>query len=179
MNGPARTTPWCALFALLLVPVLALADEETSERANTREHEHHKNHMGGFLGASTHLDTDDTGATLGVEYARMMSKSWAIAGYIEMVSSSAERDFIFLVTALFYPWRGLGVGVGPGFEVVEKEVDHHGEIKTEKEAEFILRFGGGYGWSITPEVSLGPVVFADVTRSRWTIVYGVAWTVGF
>jgi len=179
MNGPVRATSVCLLLALMTSPAPAFADDKGDTGAHTTEHQLHKNHTGSFVGASTHLDTEETGATLGIEYARVFSSRWGVAGYVEMVSSSAERDYIFIVGLLFYPWRGLGLVVGPGIERAETEVEHHGEVTTEKEMELILRFGGGYGWSITPDASLGPVVFADVVKDRWTIVYGLGLTVGF
>ena len=45
------------------------------------KHEFHRNHFGGFLGASTHSDTDETGFTLGLEYARQFAPRWAVAAY--------------------------------------------------------------------------------------------------
>jgi len=172
------------VFTLWLVPSVADAQDhpagtESEEKANTPEHETHKNHTGSFVGASTHLDNNETGATLGIEYARMIAQKWAVAGYLEMVSSSAERDFILIAAAVFYPWRGLGLVAGPGIERAEKDEEHNGEVTTEKEYDLILRFGAGWGWSLTPAASIGPVVFADATSKRWTIVYGIGMTVGF
>jgi hypothetical protein len=142
------------------------------------EHEFHRNHFGGFLGASTHSDTDETAFTLGLEYARQFTLRWAVVSYIELVSSDLERDIILAVGAIFYPMRRLGLVVAPGVESASKDVEHHGKVEKENEAEFLLRLGAAYGFPVG-QASLGPAVFVDWAGNQWTLVYGIGMVTGF
>lgn len=143
-------------------------------------HEFHRNHFGGLAGVSVHHDADDHPAvTLGLEYARQFSPKWAIAGYLELVSSNIERDIVVVVGGIFYPMRRLSLFLGPGLEWVEKEVEVHGEVEQEKELELILRAGIGYGFQLTPNAAIGPVLMVDRGSDRWTSLYAITMVVGF
>lgn len=157
---------------------LEAAAENVSEGQETAGHEFHRNHFGGFLGAATHSDNDETGFTLGLEYARQFTPRWAAAAYTELVSGDLERDIILLVGAVFYPMPRLGLVVAPGVEFASKDVEHHGEVQREDETEFLLRLGAGYGFPVG-QASLGPVVFVDWADERWTLVYGIVMVTGF
>jgi hypothetical protein len=180
--------------AVIVIAVLALAGgraqgqselKEKSDKAPAEsrdhggtEHEFHRNHFGGFLGASTHSDTDETAFTLGLEYARQFTPRWAVAVYTEQVGGDLERDIIFLVGAVFYPIPGLGLVAAPGVEFANKDVDHHGQVVKEEETEFMLRLGATYGFPLG-QASLGPAVFLDTGDNRWTLVYGFGMVTGF
>jgi hypothetical protein len=142
------------------------------------KHAFHKNHFGGFVGASTHSDNDETAFTLGLEYARQFSRHWAISGYVEQVSGALERDIILLAGVIFYPLPRLGIVAGPGFELADKQVDHHGEVEEEGETEWLFRVGAAYGFSLG-QAGIGPAVFIDWNETRWTAVYGISMVTGF
>ena len=142
------------------------------------EHEFHRNHFGGFLGASTHSDNDETGFTLGLELARQFTPRWAVVAYTELVSSDLERDIILAAGVIFYPMSRLGFVVAPGLEFANKDVEHNGEVEKEDENEFLLRLGAGYGFPVG-QASLGPAVFVDWAGNRWTLVYGIGMVTGF
>ena len=55
----------------------------------------------------------------------------------------------------------------------------HGNVERETELGFVLRFGVGYGFKLTPQASIGPAVFVDWARDRWTSLVSVAMIVGF
>ena len=184
-----------ALIFLLPLASAALGqdDETHAERGSTEHgstsdeashpqragHEFHKNHFGGFLGGSWHLDSNNGGPTLGLEYTRQFSRRWGATAYVEMVSSSLERDFIVAIGAVFYPTKHIGLIVAPGFEQAEKGVEEHGAVETETELELLIRLGAGYGFHLTPDAALGPAVFIDWTSSRATLVVGLSMVVGF
>jgi len=157
---------------------LEAAAENVSEGHEIAEHEFHRNHFGGFLGASTHSDNDETGFTLGLEYARQFTPRWAVTAYTELVGGDLERDTILAVGAIFYPMRRLGLVVAPGVELANKDVEHHGDVEREYENEFLLRLGAEYGFPVG-QASLGPAVFADWAGNRWTLVYGIGMVTGF
>lgn len=110
MRTSVCLTILCAV--ALLRPLSTLHAQEHGAAEGGGEHEYHKNHGAAFLGASTHLEHDDTGFTLGVEYARRFGL-WGVGVYVEMASSRLERDVIFGVPVFLYPWRGLTFLVAP------------------------------------------------------------------
>ena len=142
-------------------------------------HEFHRNHFGGLAGVSTHHDTGDSGPTLGLEYARQFSPKWAIAAYLELVSSKLERDVVVAVGGIFYPIQRLGLILGPGIESVEKDVEVHGKVEQESELELMIRVGVGYAFVLTPEAGLVPVLLVDWAGDRWTSLIGIGVVVGF
>jgi len=142
------------------------------------EHAFHRNHFGGFLGASTHSDNDETGFTLGLEYARQFTPRWAAAAYTELVAGNLERDVIIAAGAIFYLVPRLGLVFAPGVELAKIEVERDGEVEKEDETEFLLRVGAGYSFPVG-QASLGPVVMVDHTGDRWTFVYGLGMVTGF
>jgi hypothetical protein len=108
----------CVLIAIFLISTPFLGDEHEPEAAHDEqpgtEHGHHRNHFGGLIGVSTHSNTDDMGPTIGLEYARMLSKRFALAGYVEMVSGRLERDVVVAAGLIYYQLPRLGVMPAPG-----------------------------------------------------------------
>ena len=186
MKFPRNFAGMATLISLLvfLVPEatagqgLEAAAESAPEGHETHEHEFHRNHFGGFLGASTHYDNNETGFTLGLDYVRQFTPRWAAVGYTELVSGDLERDIILAVGVVFYPMRRLGLVVAPGVEFATKSVEHHGEVELEDETELLLRLSAAYGFPVG-QASLGPVVFGDWAGNRWTIGYGIGMAAGF
>jgi len=157
---------------------LEAASESASKGHEKAEHEFHRNHFGGFLGASTHTDSNETGFTLGLDYARQFTPRWAAIGFTELVSGDSERDIIIAVGVIFYPMSRLALVVAPGIEFATKRVEHHGAVEKEDETELLWRFSATYGFSLG-EGSIGPVVFGDWAGNRWTIGYGIGMVTGF
>ena len=162
----------------LLGPLGTLHAQEHGAAEGEGEHGYHRNHGGAFLGASTHLEDDDTGLTLGVEYVRRFGL-WAVGVLVEMSSSSLERDAIFGVPVFLYPWRGLSLFVAPAVQVVSVDVETDGETEVERELELLLRFGTGYWFSLSGPVGIAPTFMADHVSGHWTLVYGVSFGIGF
>jgi hypothetical protein len=176
------TTLSFVLVFMVSVAAAGQGSEAVAESApighGAAEHEFHRNHFGGFLGASTHTDTEETGFTLGLDYVRQFTPRWAAIGYTELVSGDLERDIILAVGVVFYPTRRLGLVVAPGVELVTKSVEHHGELEMEDESEFLMRLSAAYGFPIG-QAAIGPVVFGDWAGNRWTIGYGIGMAAGF
>ena len=131
------------------------------------------------MGASRHTDLKDVAFTLGLDYARRFSRHWAVAFYVESVSSSIERDAIVAAAGVFYLMPRWSVILGPGAEIVNRETMVDGQLEEETALELVVRAGTGYAFPLTANAGLGPALFADWTRERWTIVMGLAVVVGF
>lgn len=151
---------------------------ESSAGHESAEHQFHRNHFGGFLGASTHADNNETSLTIGLEVARQFTPRWALAANVELLSGTFERDIVLGVGAVFYAVPRFGLVVVPGIEFAKRDVEEGGEVHQEDETEFLLRLGAGYGFPLG-QASLGPAVFADVAGNRWTFVYGLSLVTGF
>lgn len=162
----------------LLCPLDALHAQEHGGAEGEGERGYHRNHGAAFLGASTHLEDDDTGLTLGVEYVRRFGL-WGAGVYVEMASSRLERDAILGVPVFLYPWRGLSLFVAPAAQVVSVDVETDGETEVEREIELLLRFGTGYWFELNETVAIAPTFMADHVSGHWTLVYGVSLGVGF
>jgi hypothetical protein len=174
-----------SIILLLVVSGPSVGEEQEPDSRGTvaehrdTEHEFHRNHFGGLVGVSTHHDTDDSGPTLGLEYARQFTPKWAITAYLEQVSSQLERDLIVAVGGIYYPIQRLGLILGPGFESVEKDVEVHGTVEQERELELIIRAGVAYVFELTPDAGIGPVLMVDRGRDRWTSLFAIGMAVGF
>jgi hypothetical protein len=173
------------LLSVAAIPVVpatageAPAATEPDEGRHAAGHDFHRNHFGGLMGISTHLDTDETALTMGLDYVRQFTRHWAAAVYVEMISSDLERDVILAIGGVYYPIPRLGFILAPGIERARKTVEEHGEAGFEDELEPLLRFGAGYGFGLTPNASVGPAVTADWAGERWTILISVALVTGF
>ena len=163
----------------LSLPCASLTAQEHDASGEVEPHEYHRNHGAAFLGATTHLDPEDTGFTIGVEYARMLSRRLAVALTVEMASSQLERDIIVVLPLILYPWRGLALAAGPGAEFATLEAEHGDEIEEVTELELLLRFGVGYWFELNETVAASPAIFADVAQGRWSLVYGIVFGVGW
>jgi len=152
--------------------------QEHGAAVGTGDHEYHKNHGATFLGATTSLDDDVTGFTIGTEYARRWGL-WGVGLFVEMSSSRVERDIILGIPLDLYPWRGLVLFAAPAAEVTSKNVEHGGETALETELEPLLRFGTGYWFAVNETIAVAPTLMADVVQGHWTLVYGLSVGVGW
>jgi hypothetical protein len=166
-----------ALFLLFLVQFASTSPSWAQQHegsAGASEHEFHRNHGATFLGATTHLDHNDTGFTIGTDYARR----WGLIGVgasVEMASSSLERDIIIGVPVFLYPWRGSSFFVAPSVEIASTEAEE-GE---ETELEALFRFGTAYWFALNETIAVAPTFMADVVQGHWTLVYGISFGVGW
>ena len=164
--------------ALLLGSLNQMHAQEHGDAAGASDLEHHKNHGATFLGATTSLNDDVTGFTIGTEYARR----WGLLGlglFVEMSTSRIERDIIIGVPLSLYAWRGLTFFVAPAVEVGSKNVEHGGETALETELEPLFRFGAAYWFELNETLALAPTLMADVVQGHWALVYGLSVGVGW
>jgi hypothetical protein len=175
MKRELRTAALACAVALGGATQQALAQEE---EVHAEEH-HFDNAFALFLGASTHLRTDhgnETGPTVGLEYARRVS-SWLKIGLLgEVILNEQERNFILLLPFFAHVTKGLVLTAGPGIEHVEREegAGTHGDAKWDP----LGRIGVIYEFEVN-NFAIGPQLNADISGGHWTLVYGVAFGIGF
>lgn len=163
---------------LLAAVVLALslpAGLPAQEHEEAGQH-HLKNGVGLFLGASTHLDTDDTGFTVGADYERVIVYPWGVGLIVDFASSAIERDFIVAVPLYFHLLGRFRLSAAPGLEVAgHSEEGHEAEVHNE----FLLRVGAEGEIALVKDMALAGLFKVDWAGDRWTLVYGLGLMVGF
>ena len=153
-----------------------LTGQEHGESGTQQAHAEHANHAGLFVGAASHLHTDETGIAIGLEYARRLAHRVYLDVFAEYASSKLERDFIVGIPLEVVPVGGLSLSAGPGIEFLSVEDEETGT--EESETEFLLRLGAGYYLSLG-RLTLRPTFNADYAGGHWTLVYGATLGVPF
>ncbi len=147
------------------------------EHGEEPEHRHALSLSGG---AATHTERSETGYALGLSYAYFLSEKWAIGPKLEYADSELERDFVVLAGVAYEAAERLELGAGVGVEAARRtELHEGGEPETEDETEAVLRLTTLYAFPLGSRTYLSPEFNADITTSRVTYVYGLAFTVGF
>jgi hypothetical protein len=154
----------------------ALTAQEHGAAGQPVAHEEHRNQVGVFVGAASHLHQKETGIAVGLEYARRLTHWVAVGAYAEYASSKLERDFIVGVPLEVEPVGRLALWAGPGIEFVTVEDEATGE--EENETEFLLRMGTGYVFPLG-RLTVRPSFNADYAGGHWTLVYGAALALPF
>ena len=176
-----RTDGWCrstVLVAAMLVcagqPSLLRAQEQASEE----EELEFDNAVTVFLGGVTHFGSDDepdeSGFAVGLEYARRITSRFSVGLLGEYASTDAERDFIAALPVYGHITESLLLVAAPGIEFTSEK----GEGEEGDETDFLMRFGTIYEFLIDTWV-IAPQVNADVVSGNWSLVYGIAFGIGF
>ncbi len=137
-------------------------NEEGNEEAHEETHEFHRNWAAVFLGVTSE-DRRGSNPALGIEYARHLSRAFAIGGIVEYTFS--DDEFWVLAVPFAYrtgPWKFY---VAPGFEVEELS-DGMGD------SELLLRIGGEYAFEIG-KLEIAPQIDVDFVDSDTVFVFGV------
>lgn len=183
----------------------APADEEhaTGEHGqgegHASGHGHEKNEIALFVGGTRRLkfEDDETGLTLGIEYARVIGDRAALVVLFEGSAGDIERDWIGLVEVGYRPFQGWAekvfFAIGTGLEVarideaaLEADAHHdsgaHAELPgassedagedRETELEPVVRLGFGYTVHVG-SFSLIPQVNFDVVADDVALVAGI------
>ena len=136
------------------------------------DHAEHKNHIGLFLGATTHLGAhSSTVFTAGLDYERRIVPIFGAGILLDFPMDFAHSEYpvIAAIPLSLHPFAGLKITVAPGIEYAHNTV------------EFLIRGGLGYDihvgkYTVTPTVSYDYIVSAHPTSA---LVYGIAIGRGF
>ena len=217
-----RDMALCALAGagLLLAPASVAAQEEHAEHGDAAEHQeagehqehaehvtHEKNEIAVFFGATRRLkfEDDETGGTVGLEYARALGPNAFISVLAEWAAGNIERDWVAMLNVGVQPLEGwahpLVFYIGSGIEVASideaqlHEDEHGGETNEtggtehavvlqeeheegERETEVDALMRVGLGWAIhVGSFSFIPNINGDIVGEDWSIVGGV--TIGY
>ena len=150
------------VLSALLVPTAVLAT--SGEGKHGAEHVHHPNVLGLFLGV-TGEDRRDADFTVGIEYERLINKSFGIGGIIEY--ASGDHDFWVFAVPIAYHIGAWKWYVASG---VEKEKGHSNEL--------LFRVGVEYGFEVG-DFEIAPQFDVDFVDGDKEYVFGVVIARGF
>jgi len=156
-----------AVLAMLLFLVSSIGQAaEESSHSEHGEAEHHKNRVAGFIGI-TGEDRRERALTLGVDYSRMLGRSFGIGIGIER--AFGDLDFTVLTIPVAYHFNnGWKVFVAPGVE----NADHNDEN------EFLVRAGIEYAFEMDG-YEIAPVFMLDFIDGDVVVIGGMALAWGF
>lgn len=155
-------------------------DEAAHEQAEPgASHEFHRNHAALFLGGATRLDPAVSGFTIGADYERRLSRLWGIGVLVDVALGEVKRETVVGVPVFLHAWRGLVLWVAPGLERLGAREESEATEEEESETDFLVRFGLGYELELKERFSISPQFNADISGGHWTLVYGLAFGVGF
>ncbi|MES0490636.1 MAG: hypothetical protein ABUK01_11620 [Leptospirales bacterium] len=164
------------LIAILAILFLSLSATglyaEDGEEVHQNEHADHANHLGIFLGATSHLGAHGTTVfTAGLDYERKFVPLFGAGILFDFPFESENYEFAMIVAVplSLHPFAGLKVTVAPGIEYAHSAT------------EFLLRAGLGYDiaigkYTLTPTLSYDYVFSAHPTSA---LVYGLTIGRGF
>ena len=167
-----------ALLLAMLVSAGQTSLLRAQEEGAEEEEPGHDHALALFLGGVTHFGSDadpnESGFAIGLEYARGLTSRLKVGLIAEYATTDAERDFIAALPLFAHLTERFVLVAAPGVEFAS--VEEGGQ--EEKETEFLMRFGMIYDIELN-NWALGPQVHADLVNGRWTLVYGIAFGIGF
>lgn len=196
MTGSSSATrrPLVTLTILGLLASSPLVDDVRAEEGE--HHEFHKNHVGLFLGAMTHLHgKNETSFAIGGTYERRFTEMFGVEVLVDGAIGDHERTVLFAVGPTIHPFWEFKFMAGPGFEISEEESQSgsshssglssvqasggSGGTSTHTHVNFILGVGAAYDFHIG-EFSLTPTVYVDfLGQEKANVTYGVGLGYGF
>jgi hypothetical protein len=165
------------LCVLFLTPVIQAKEASgASHHAAGDAHAHgghhaHRNHLALFTGATTNFEHESTDFTIGVDYEYRVNDTFGIGLLGEIVYAEHKETIVGVPFFIHMKSSPLKFVLAPGVIMGE---DHH-HHKFEK---FLFR--GGLGYDIhMGDYAITPTVNADVVDGDVSLVYGIAFGIGF
>lgn len=163
-----------AIVPLVLFITSNVRANEAEGHSDGNEHHANAHHAAVFAGLTTSsIDTEHahTDFSLGLDYEYRLSfldRLLGIGAFAEVVFSEPTEYLLGIPFAL-HPIGGLKALIAPGIAIAKVE-----EIETR----FLLRLGAAYDFHIGI-FSITPTVNLDIIESHLSLVYGLAFGVGF
>lgn len=148
----------CAFFLSLLLSALPIHAQEWD---TGKPH-----HLSVLLGGTHMIDSEENGATIGIDYEYRVNDILGVGLIVEHASSVIYAETILAVADIHTP-SGIIVQVGPGIEFG----NHHDR--------FLLRIGGLYefefdSWTLSPQLH-----FDMAENAEDSLVFGFAFGKAF
>ena len=160
----------------VMLPVCAFTQHEHIENHST-EHLYHHHHTALFLGAATNIDIHHSAFTFGAEYEFRFIKQLGIGVFGELITGE-EKETVIGIPIVLHPMGGLKLIAAPLLVFISE----HNPI--EPKSEIVSHTETGFRACAMYDIHLGkytvsPDFSADFINGHTTLVYGVAFGIGF
>ena len=163
----------------LIVAFCFLASAAPAAAQEAAEPEREKlNGIGIFTGFLTNFEADTTGPSAGMDYTRDLSPRIGI-GAIAEFATAGEREALFAASLVVRLGEAFKLVAAPGLILEkEQELESSSEEHSSRESRFVVRIGAGYGFEVSDNVELVPILYLDLIEGKENsvevhLVYGV------
>lgn len=172
------------IFVVLITSFLNLYSQDTDNGLETEAFEIkdvHYNHLSFFLGMSSNTNHGEHGFALGADYLRYLNSEYPKVGYglLAELAFHEKMEFIVGVPLAVHPIESLKFQIAPCyFKIDEEDSLPIDDLHETSNHGFLLRLGAAYEFH-TDKVILSPAINADISGSKFTLVYGLNIGFGF
>ncbi len=162
---------------LLIVAFCFVAAPAAAQEAAEPEREK-LNGIGIFTGFLTNFEADTTGPSAGMDYTRDLSPRIGI-GAIAEFATAGEREALFAASLVVRLGEAFKLVAAPGLVLEkEQELESSSEQHSSRQSRFVVRIGAGYGFEVSDDVELIPILYLDLIDGKEDsvdvhLVYGV------
>ncbi len=162
---------------LLIVAFCFLASAAPAAAQEAAEPEREKlNGIGIFTGFLMNFEADTTGPSAGMDYTRDLSPRIGI-GAIAEFATAGEREALVAASLVVRLGEALKLVAAPGL-ILEQEQESSSEEHSSRQTRFVVRIGAGYGFEVSDNVELVPILYLDLIEGKEDsvevhLVYGV------
>jgi len=122
------------------------------------------------------FEADITGPSAGMDYTRDLSPRIGI-GAIAEFATAGEREALVAASLVVRLGEALKLVAAPGL-ILEQELESSSEEESSRQTRFVVRIGAGYGFEVSDNVELVPILYLDLIDGKEDsvevhLVYGV------
>ena len=168
------------LFAFLFLTSTGVATAQEESELETEK----LNGIGIFTGFITNFEADSTGPSAGMDYTRDLSPRIGV-GVIAEFATAGEREALFAASLVVRLGEALKLVAAPGLVLEqEQELESSSEEHSSRQFRFVVRIGAGYGFEVSDNVELIPILYLDLIDGKEGsvdvhLVYGVTIDLNF
>lgn len=172
------------LFVVFISALFNIYSQDTAFEVFSDENENtesHYNHLSFFLGMSSNTNHGEHGFAIGTDYLRYVNSEYPKVGFglLAELAFHEHMEFIIGVPLAVHPIESFKFQIAPCyFKIDEEDSLPIDEIHETNNQGFLLRLGAAYEFH-TGKVILSPALNADISGSKFTLVYGLNIGFGF
>jgi len=159
---------------VIIVTVITVNQVVAEELHTGSEHEFHRHHAALII-SNTQNDDNDTGLTVGVDYAYRIKPWLGLGGVVEYAGGDFEH-LLLLAGASIHPYKNWVLLAAGGAEIHKEHDDY--DVDTPKR-EWVIRTGVAYQFPVSDSWTIAPEFNVDFSEHQTLFVYGIAIGFGF
>lgn len=169
----------------LMSPLWADTPQEDGSSPGVGSHGHsdlhfHANEIAVFVGATTPTKAkSETSFTIGADYERRFHEWFGAGALVDFAFGELKRTALAGPAFFIHPGGAFRFVLGPAAEWVEEDAPMSQRAGTKHEPHFVMRAGLNYSFH-AGRMLISPVFNVDfIGETKTSLVYGVAFGVGF